>query len=416
MIVRFCLYGFLKNLRLFEAFFILALYDRGLDFLAIGLLIAVREVTINLLEVPSGALADGLGRKRCLSYSMAAYVLSYVLLAWAQDWWLLALAMLFFGFGDAFRSGTHKSIIFTWLQSQGMEGERTRVYGYTRSWSKLGSAVSALVAGLILLSGLDYQWIFIVSIVPALLNFINVSTYPASLSNQTADGVWSQIKDSLRHVLLAAKDLVHNRALRALLLGTMAMEGAFAVCKDYLQPLMELVATSIPFALSLAEQQRTGLIIGLTAAVTFYAASLASKHAHKFERLFKEVQQAECVLIICMLLLYVVLAFGVCFDIPVIALIVFMLMTLCLNLWRPIHISRFDSVVEESRSTTVLSIESQAKAICTAVLAPGVGALMDHSVHVTSGDTSMAAMWPILVLGVPVLLLFLVQIVAKMRR
>ena len=416
MIIRFCLYGFLKNLRLFEAFFILALYDRGLDFLAIGLLIAVREVTINVLEVPSGALADGLGRKRCLSYSMAAYVFSYILLSWSQNWWLLALAMLFFGFGDAFRSGTHKSIIFTWLQSQGMEGERTRVYGYTRSWSKLGSAVSALGAGLILLSGLEYQWIFIVSIVPALLNFINVSTYPASLSNQTADGVSSQIMDSLRHVVLAAKDLVHNSALRALLLGTMAMEGTFAVCKDYLQPLMELVATSMPFALSMAEQQRTGLIIGLTAALTFYGASLASKYAHKFQGLFKEVRRAECVLIMCMLLSYVVLAFGVYFDIPVIALMVFMLMTLCLNLWRPIHISRFDTVVEESRSTTVLSIEAQAKAICTALLAPGVGALMDHSVHLNSGGTSMVTMWPILLLGMPVLLLFLRQMFAKLWR
>ena len=51
MLFRFCLYGFLKNLRLFDAFLLLALRDRGLDFAAIGGLVAVREVAVLLLVV-----------------------------------------------------------------------------------------------------------------------------------------------------------------------------------------------------------------------------------------------------------------------------------------------------------------------------------------------------------------------------
>jgi hypothetical protein len=42
MLFRFSLYGFLKNLRLFDAFLILALLERDLGFAAIGGLIAVR--------------------------------------------------------------------------------------------------------------------------------------------------------------------------------------------------------------------------------------------------------------------------------------------------------------------------------------------------------------------------------------
>ena len=50
MLFRFCLYGFLKNLRVFDAFLLLALRDRGLDFAAIGALVSVREVAVLLLE------------------------------------------------------------------------------------------------------------------------------------------------------------------------------------------------------------------------------------------------------------------------------------------------------------------------------------------------------------------------------
>ena len=61
MIGRFSLYGFLKNQRYFEPFIILFFLDKGLSFTQIGFLIAYRELLINLLEIPSGAVADLFG-------------------------------------------------------------------------------------------------------------------------------------------------------------------------------------------------------------------------------------------------------------------------------------------------------------------------------------------------------------------
>ncbi|MDX2432086.1 MAG: MFS transporter, partial [Bacteroides sp.] len=64
---KFCMYGFLKNLRFFDAFFILFLVETGVSFTQIGLLYAVREVVTNLFELPSGILADTFGRKKALA-------------------------------------------------------------------------------------------------------------------------------------------------------------------------------------------------------------------------------------------------------------------------------------------------------------------------------------------------------------
>ena len=74
MIARFSLYGFLKNQRYFEPFIVLFFLDQGLSFAQIGLLIGFRELCHNIGEIPSGAVADLYGRRRCMMLSFVAYI------------------------------------------------------------------------------------------------------------------------------------------------------------------------------------------------------------------------------------------------------------------------------------------------------------------------------------------------------
>ena len=50
MLFRFSLYGVLKNQHYYDPFLILALREKGLSFLPIGILIGFREVVTNLFE------------------------------------------------------------------------------------------------------------------------------------------------------------------------------------------------------------------------------------------------------------------------------------------------------------------------------------------------------------------------------
>ncbi len=146
MLTRFCLYGFLKNQRYFEPFLMLAFLEQGLSYFWIGVLIAIRSLTINLLEIPSGAIADTWGRRGSMLASFVAYIISFIIFAFASSFGWFALAMVLYGIGDSFRTGTHKSMIFEWVRLQGRQDERTKIYGTTRSWSKYGSAVSSILA------------------------------------------------------------------------------------------------------------------------------------------------------------------------------------------------------------------------------------------------------------------------------
>ena len=137
MLFRFSLYGFLKNQRYYEPFLILAFRQKGLSFFLIGILIGFREVCINLFEIPSGAIADLYGRRRSMILSFYAYIVAFVAFGWSRSLIVLFGAMFFYALGDAFRTGTHKAMIFDWLRLGGRSHEKTKVYGYTRSWSKI---------------------------------------------------------------------------------------------------------------------------------------------------------------------------------------------------------------------------------------------------------------------------------------
>ena len=113
---KFCMYGFLKNLRFFDAFFILFLVEKGITFTQIGMLYAVREVVTNLFELPSGILADSFGRKRALSASFILYISSFTLFYLFQNFWFFLIAFMLFGLAEAFRSGTHKGMIMDYLK------------------------------------------------------------------------------------------------------------------------------------------------------------------------------------------------------------------------------------------------------------------------------------------------------------
>lgn len=100
---KFCLYGFLKNLRFFEPFLILFMLDKGLTFTQVGIVYTVREITRNVFEIPAGLAADVLGRRRTMVSSFSLYILSFIGYTLSPGLGGILLATMVFGVGDAIR-------------------------------------------------------------------------------------------------------------------------------------------------------------------------------------------------------------------------------------------------------------------------------------------------------------------------
>ncbi len=376
MIARFALYGFLKNQQYYEPFFMLALLEKGVSFTIIGLLVSVREITVNLLEVPSGYMADRWGRRRCMSLSMAAYIVSFLLLYACLDAWGLAVAMVLFGTGEAFRSGTHKAMIMHWAELNGRKSELTRIYGYTRSWSKIGSAVSAVAAGLIVSFSGTYSSVFLYSIPPYLLCLANVATYPPSLEAGSG-GKESESADSAAAGAAGSpgasapqgflRSLMEG-PLPRLLLASILFEGAYKSTKDYVQPFVKGMFGDI---------SSTAFVVSGYYLVLALVATVSSRHAHRIEKSCGGRDSAGRLLWILAVVLYGALSLSLSLELGWAVLLAFLALASLQNLWRPLQIARISETAPSERLATVLSIDSQGRSAASFVLSPLAGWLVD---------------------------------------
>ena len=375
MLFRFSLYGFLKNQKYYEPFFILIFLEKGLSFFQIGLLIAFRELAVTILEVPSGALADSHGRRNCMIASMTGYIVSFVLFALSNSIFTLFCAMFLFAIGDAFRTGTHKAMIFKWLENQKREEEKTKVYGFTRSWSKAGTALSSVIAAFLVYRSGSFSTVFLFCIPPYLINLFNLVTYPGNL--EAKDHGVKTIKESAIGLKAVLKDSLKFKPLRELIIETMGFQGIHKVTGDYIQPLIKMIAVAIPVFAILKGDKGAALLAGLVYFLLALLGVFGSRFSHRLVLIAHSEDKSVSFLWIGNLICYILLIPFLLKGWFVAAVVVFIALELLQNLWRPIQIGRFDNVSSASKRATVLSIESQAKSFSAMIYAPLLGFTID---------------------------------------
>ena len=372
---KFSAYGFLKNLRFFDAFFILFLVESGLSYTQIGILYGVREIVINVFEIPSGIIADTYGRKTSLIASFIIYILSFIIFYFFSDFWLFMLAFILYGIADAFRSGTHKGMIMDYLKMNHWSEQKIAYYGYTRSWSQKGSAISSLLAGgLVFYSG-EYYSIFLYSIVPYVLNLLLILSYPQEL-NKTREPDNEKHQRGMRLALRSLFQTIKQAPVLKIIHTSATHTAYLKAVKDYIQPLMVNVAILIPLMADVQEQKKNGLIIGLIYFLIYLITSRASQLAS-----LPMLQNHKHIPLITLLL---GLASGVfCglfyqYSLWPISLIFFVSIYVIESLRKPILTGFITDQVPGEILTSVISVQNQLRTIITAIIALAFGVLADN--------------------------------------
>jgi MFS family permease len=388
MIKRFSLYGFLKNLQFFDPFIILFYIQSGLGFFEIGILLSVRTVAINIIEIPSGAIADLYGRKSAMIISLTSYIISFIVFFMSRGIAGFTTANILFGIGEGFRSGTHKAIIFDWLRINSRLSEKTRIYGYTRSWSKIGSSLSVILSVIIVISMKDYRWIFILSVIPYLAGLINIITYPSYLNKPYNTGKTSLLS-VYRHVYSSLKNIIQGKNLRSLVIYSIGFEGVFRVSKEYLQPVLKAQALILPIMLAISDYNRTAFISGAVYFIIYLLSAAASRKSYAYIELVKSLfnltssEEAEkrslTILILCSLIVLLISGLGLFLKLYWIPIALFIVYYILQNIWRPILVSQYDNSAEGSQQATILSIESQSKSLGILAAAPLTGFIADNA-------------------------------------
>ena len=400
MIFRFSLYSFLRRQEFFGPFMILAFIQKGLSFAEIGILISVREICINVMEVPSGAAADALGRRKTLVFSLLSYIVSFIVFGFATDIKLLLPAMIFYGIGEAFRSGTHKAMIFAWLDQQDRGDEKKSIYGITRSWGKIGAAVCIIPATAMVFLIRDYSYAFFFSVVPFIVNAANIATYPASLDIKHENG--ATVANIFRTTFASIRDCLRISALRAVIIECMCYESLFKLAKDYIQPVIKAMALSLPLFLTLANEQRAALLVGAVHFVMHFASAFASRKSGVFVDRMGE-KAATRIIWSIETALFALMIFAIYINATWLIVAAFAIIPIKQNLWKPILVCRCSDKCDKKQMATVLSIQSQAKALMLALAAPLIGWGTDQYIGT---EQSIERFLPLALFGVIVACIF----------
>jgi MFS family permease len=374
---RFSLYGFLKNLKFFEPFIVLFFRDAGLSFLQIGFLFSIRDLSTNMLEVPTGVYADAFGRRKSMVMAFASYIGSFFIFYFLSSFYVYALAMVFFAVGEAFRTGTHKALILEYLKLNDIEHLKVEYYGRTRAASQLGAALNALgAAALVFYSG-NYRPVFIASVIPYVIDLINLATYPAELDGElvrtAATGIGEQLRSTLRVFVSMFRDLA---ALRAIL-SSSGFNAAFKVGKEYLQPILKSVALSLPLFVALEDTKRAALVVGVVYFVLYLLTSYASRSSAQFSVWFKGVAQGINLTFVGGALLLIFSGLATRQGWGEIAIAAFFGLYLVYNVRRPMTVAFISDQISSRVMAAGLSAESQVTTIIQAALAPLLGAIAD---------------------------------------
>lgn len=399
---KFSAYGFLKNLKLFEPFLVLFLLEKNLSFTLIGALYAYREIMTNLLEVPTGILADAFGRRRTMVQSFLAYIVSFLIFYFASAYWLLMAAMTFFAFGEAFRGGTHKAMIFEYLKRKGWQDWKVDYYGHTRSWSQTGSAVSSLIAaGIVFVSG-RYDVVFLVSTLPYVLNLFLMLSYPRELDGEIRKR--ESVRDGLVAVWRSFKVTFRGQGALRATTNVCIYDGFYGAVKDFLQPVVKSLALALPVAVYLHEKQRSALLVGLVYFCLYLLTSRASRSAGMVVARFATLTRPLNLTMAAGFGLGVLCGLAYLLDYNAIAVLCFMGIFIIQNLRSPMSVTYVSDTVPYEILATSLSVRSMVTALYTAVLAFAVGVLADAfglGPALMAVSLALAAMIPLYLLKSP---------------
>ena len=378
MFYKFAFYGFLKNLRFFEPFLYLYLLSEGLTYAQIGTLIGIREISTNFLEIPTGVYADAFGRRKSMLMSMSSYMISFALFYFFTSFWIFAVAMILYALGDAYRTSTHKAMILEYLKIKGIREKKVEYYGATRSYSQFGSAINALLAaGVVLYSG-NYRYIFLITILPYIINFFNLATYPKYLDGEIIGKLErGKIKEQVKSTLRDFAYMFKNKRLLKAIMNSSIFSASYEALKDYLQPVLQSFALSIPLFLYLNKDQRTAVMIGIVYFFIYLLTSYSSRNAYRVVNKIGNLGRAINLTLLLAGIFIILAGFFFHIELTLISVAFFLLLYVFHNIRRPMNVGYISDQIKSKVMASGLSVESQVKTFLAAALAVTMGFFAD---------------------------------------
>ena len=359
-IPRYFVYTALKGFGfgLFAAIWVIYLQEqRGLSLSQAALIDVTFFVAAALGEVPTGIVADSVGRKTSLVIGTALMGISTFAWALAPTLPLIMGAYICLGIGYTFLSGAEDAFFYESVQRTGRADDYTRLVGRVGATMLGALALGSVASGL--LAAVDLRLPFVCSGLSYVLIFAIVLTFKEPNAEETSAG---QTRKPFREILKQSRALMRARpALRYPMIYLALVPLAALILETlFVQP--QALALGVPIA-------GVGVVV-MALQITNIAGSIWSDRMKARFGEGRTLYAAPLVIVASLILLAALQLFPALLLIAVISFVTAIL--------RPILLSRIQNEVSDAIRATLLSMQSLMSTLVAALSQPTLGLIADQ--------------------------------------
>jgi MFS family permease len=312
---------------------------------------AAYALSILLMEVPSGYLADVIGRKKTLILGAIFMPVGLAVYVFTSSFFAFILAEFIIAIGNSMRSGCDSAFIYDTAVQLKAESEYKKYEGRSAFYTRIGTALSSVLGGLAALLSLNLPF------------YINIGTsllmLPLALALIEPKRDVLKSKNPLKDILQICRFSFANPQLRLLMFfsALILSTGIIGIWSYFLY--YESLGISVGY-------------FGILFAVFQLSSAVGSRNAHSLEKIFGIKKSLLLVMLSgCFFLLLGKI------QSPLMILLIF----LNAFLWGfsyPLILDQMNRLIKSETRATVLSIANMTGSLSYVILAPLFGQLVDR--------------------------------------
>ncbi len=129
--------------------------SKGLSMQEVFEVQAVFSGAVLLMELPSGYVADLLGRKKTILLATFFHAVTFTIFPLARGYWDIVIIEIFMALGVSLFSGTDVALIYDSMDALGKGKEQSRLVGQQIFYKQMGETLAALIGGWLAIYGLS---------------------------------------------------------------------------------------------------------------------------------------------------------------------------------------------------------------------------------------------------------------------
>lgn len=342
------LYRFLASIDISSAIWVLYLAHKGMSLVEIGLLESIHHITSLICEIPTGALADMMGRKMTIIIGRLMSAIGAILMLFSNSFLGFAIAFVISAMSYNLNSGSEEALVYDSLKIIGEEEKYLKINGNLNFIIEVAQGIAVLVGGI--LSDYSFVYSYVLSVI------ISISALGISFGFKEPE-LHEEEKEKvtiLGHFKSCFEVMKSNKKI---ILIMMFFELIF----------MTGTTTHFYSQQHFSNMGYSRSLIAIIYVVASIGCAIGAKFAYKVERALKKA------------MLYVVpMLGGICLVVlssskGIVSVIGFILFSISINILYPVSSNYINKLIPSAQRATLISVQSICFSVFMIMIFPLLG-------------------------------------------